>query len=66
MRQSGLFDLSNHMKQLSKDRDPLEVLARAVDFKAFRPTLVSALGYLDGSKGGRQLYDPVVTRAWNG
>ena len=60
MRQSGLFGLSDHMKRLSADGDPLEVLARVVDFEAFRPTLVAALAYSDGAKGGRPPYDPVV------
>lgn len=60
MRQAGLFGLSDHMKRLSADGDPLEVLARIVDFEAFRPTLVAALGYSDGTKGGRPPYDPVV------
>ena len=31
-----------------------------VDFDAFRPTLVAALAYSDGAKGGRPPYDPVV------
>lgn len=60
MRQSGLFGLSDHMKRLSGDGDPLEVLARVVDFEAFRPTLVAALAYADRAKGGRSPYDPVV------
>lgn len=60
MQQAGLFGLSDHMKRLSADGDPLEVLARIVDFEAFRPTLVAALGYSDGTKGGRPPYDPVV------
>lgn len=60
MRQSGLFGLSDHMKRLSADGDPLEVLARAVDFEAFRPPLVAALAYSDGAEGGRPPYDPVV------
>lgn len=42
----------------SADGDPLEVLARVVDFEAFRPTLVSVLAYSDGAKGGRPPYDP--------
>lgn len=68
------------MKRLAADGDPLEVLARVVDFEAFRPTLVAALDYSDGAKGGRPPYDPVVmlkcwcwrrrttspTLAWNG
>lgn len=60
MRQAGLFGLSEHMKRLSADGDPLEVLARVVDFEAFRPTLMLALAYSDGAKGGRPPYDPVV------
>ena len=60
MRQSEFFGLSDHMKRLSADGDPLEVLARVVDFEAFRPTLVAALAYADGAKGGRPPYDPVV------
>lgn len=60
LRQSGLFGLSDHMKQRSADGDPLEVAARLVDFEAFRPTLVAAWAYADGSKGGRPPYDPVV------
>lgn len=51
MRQSGLFGLSDHMKRLSADGDPLEVLARVVDFEAFRPTLIGVLVYSDGAKG---------------
>lgn len=60
MRQAGLFGLSEHMKRLSADGDPLEVLARVVDFEAFRPILTAALAYSDGAKGGRPPYDPVV------
>lgn len=45
MRQSGLFGLSDHMKRLSADGDPQDVLARVVDFETFRPTLVAALAY---------------------
>jgi len=46
----GLFGLSDHMKRLSADGDPLEVLARVVDFEAFRPTLVAAWAYADGAR----------------
>lgn len=35
-------------------------MARVVDFEAFRPVLDAALGYADGSKGGRPPYDPVT------
>ena len=60
MRQAGLFGLSDHLKRLSEVGDPLEVMARAVDFEAFRPALDAALAYGDGSKGGRPPYDPVA------
>ena len=60
MRQAGLFGLSDHLRRLSAHGDPLEVLARVVDFEAFRSTLDAALGYSDGAKGGRPPYDPVT------
>lgn len=60
MKQSGLFGLSEHLKRLSAHGDPLEQLGRIVDFEAFRPTLIAALAYGDGAKGGRPPYDPVA------
>lgn len=59
MRQSHLFSLSEHLQLLSRDGDPLEVLAGTVDFERFRPLLVEGLGYSDGKKGGRPPFDPV-------
>lgn len=59
MRQAGLFGLSEHLEQLSKDGDPLEVLEATVDFEHFRGRLVEGLGYGDGAKGGRPPFDPV-------
>jgi transposase, IS5 family len=60
MRQAGLFGLSDHLKRLSANGDPLEELVRIIDFEAFRPTLVAALAYSEGTKGGRPPYDPVA------
>jgi IS5 family transposase len=60
MRQAGLFGLSEHLKRLSAHGDPLEGLSRIIDFEVFRPTLVAALAYGDGAKGGRPPYDPVA------
>ena len=60
MRQAGLFGLPDHLRRLSATGDPLEVLAQAVDFEIFRAPLEAALGYSDGSKGGRPPYDPVT------
>ena len=59
MRQAGLFGLSEHLKRLSVYGDPLEEPGRIIDFEVFRPTLVAALAYGDGAKGGRPPYDPV-------
>ena len=53
MHQAGLFGLSDHLKRHSAHGDPLEVLARVVDFEPFRPTLTAALAYGDGLKGGQ-------------
>lgn len=60
MRQSGLFGLSEHLKRLSANGDPLEELNRLIDFEIFRPALVTALSYGDGSRGGRPPYDAVA------
>src|SRR5918993_5655731 len=60
MMQVGFFDLPDHLRRLSEAGDPLETMARAVDFEAFRPVLEQALAYGDGAKGGRPPYDPVI------
>lgn len=60
MHAPGLFDLTDHLERLSVTGDPLEALERHVDFEAFRPVLVSALGYGKRPKGGRPPYDPVT------
>jgi hypothetical protein len=60
MGQLGLFDLPDHLKRLSEAGDPLEEMARVIDFEAFRPTLETALAYGDGATGGRPPYDPVA------
>jgi len=60
MKVSGLFGIGEHLKRLSETGDPLETLAKIIDFEAFRPVLDAGLGYSDGSKGGRPPYDPVV------
>ena len=59
MNPESLFSLSDHLERLSKDGDPLEVLAATIDFEYFRGWLVEGLGYGDGSKGGRPPFDPV-------
>ena len=60
MHTAGLFDLSDHLERLSQSGDPLEALERHVDFEAFRPVLIKALGYGERPKGGRPPYDPVT------
>ena len=60
MEPMGLFALPDHLSRLSNTGDPLEVLDQVVDFEQFREPLERALGYADGSKGGRPPYDPVV------
>ena len=45
MRQAGLFGLPDHLRKLSATGDPLEVLAKVVDFEIFRAPLEAALGY---------------------
>jgi len=60
MKQAGLFGLSDHLKRLSANGDPLEELGRIVDFEALRPLLDAALSYSDGKKGGRPPYDAVA------
>jgi IS5 family transposase len=59
MNPSSLFGLTEHLAQLSKHGDPLEVLDATVDFEYFRGWLVEGLGYGDGAKGGRPPFDPV-------
>ena len=59
MERRGFFSLSEHLDQISKDGDPLEVLEATVDFDYFRGWLVEGLGYGDGAKGGRPPFDPV-------
>ena len=60
MRQAGLFGLPDHLRKLSSTGDPLEALAKVVDFEIFREALETALDYSDGSKGGCPAYDPVA------
>lgn len=57
---NSFFSLNDHLEQLSKDGDPLEVLDATVDFEYFRGWLVDGLDYGDGSKGGRPPFDPVL------
>ena len=44
MHPRSLFSLAEHLERLSKDGDPLEVLAATVEFERFRPLLIKWLG----------------------
>lgn len=57
MKQSGLLGLSDHLTHLSANGDPLEELARIVDFEGFRPILENVLAYSYGAMGDRPSYD---------
>jgi transposase, IS5 family len=59
-RQPGLFDVDERLRRLSDIGDQLEAFAAVVDFEMFRPDLVAALNYSDGTKGGRPPFDPVL------
>lgn len=58
--QPGFFDLEHHYERLSAAGDPLERLAAAVNFEAFRYRLEKALKRSDRAKGGRPPYDSVL------
>ena len=58
--QPGFFDADERLKALSAVGDPLERLAKVVDFELFRPELEAALARSDRSKGGRPPYDAVL------
>ena len=58
--QPGFFDGDERLKALSAAGDPLERLAKVVDFEVFRGELEAALSRSDLPKGGRPPYDPVV------
>jgi transposase, IS5 family len=59
-RQPGLFDVDERLRRLSDIGDQLEAFAAVVDFEMFRPDLVTALNYSEGTKGGRPPFDPVL------
>jgi IS5 family transposase len=59
-RQPGFFDGDERLKALSAAGDPLERLARVIDFELFRSDLEAALSRSDRSKGGRPPYDAVL------
>ena len=58
--QLDLFDVDDRLKRLSDLGDRLEAFRAAVDFELFRAELNVALGYSNGSEGGRPPFDPVM------
>jgi IS5 family transposase len=58
--QPGFFDGDERLKALSAAGDPLERLARVIDFEVFRGDLEAALSRSDRAKGGRPSYDAVL------
>jgi IS5 family transposase len=58
--QPSFFDLDERYRALSAAGDPLERLAKLVDFELFRTEFEQALQRSDRSKGGRPPYDPVL------
>ena len=58
--QPGFWDVQDRLRELSAQGDPLEKLARTVDFELFRGELTTALGTREGGKGGRPAFDPVL------
>ena len=49
---TGIFDGDERLKALSAAGDPLERLAKVVDFEVFRGELEAALSRSDRAKGG--------------
>src|SRR5689334_3430496 len=58
--QTGFFELDERYRALSAAGDPLQRLAKVVDFELFRGELEMALRRSDRSKGGRPPYDAVL------
>ncbi len=58
--QPGFLDLEDRLAGLSKTGDPLERLARVVDFEISRAELGRALGRSERAKAGRPPSDAVL------
>lgn len=58
--QRGFFDLDERYAALSAAGDPLERLARVVNFEAFRAGLDAALLRSERARGGQPPYDAVL------
>ena len=60
MSQAGFFDFQQRKDQLDAHGNPLKALEDAVDFEAFRPTLVKVRAKERKSGAGRKPYDVVL------
>jgi IS5 family transposase len=59
--QTSFFDESKRLAALSRLRDPLEELAKHIDFEIFRPTLTDALRKAERkSPAGRNPLDVIL------
>lgn len=60
MAQAGFFDFEQRKEQLDAHGNPLRVLEDALDFEAFRPTLLRVRDRDRKSNAGRKPYDVVL------
>lgn len=60
MSQAGFFDFEQRKDQLDAHGNPLKVLEDAIDFEAFRPTLMKVRERDRKSNAGRPSYDVVL------
>ena len=59
-KQLSLWDVDNHLAEISADGVPLEKLSATVDFDRFRPIFEKAAGHPHGAKSGRPALDVVL------
>lgn len=60
MHPRSLFSLSKPQERQSKDGDPVDVLAGAVEFEHFRPPVIKVFSYSNGAKDRRPPFDPLA------
>lgn len=60
MSQAGFFDFENRLDQLNNCGNPLAILAEAIDFERFRPTLEQLRDKDRKSNAGRKPYDVIL------
>ena len=71
MELEGIFALSDHLEQVKRDDNKLEIVEELVDFESWRGLLTEQLGYGDNPQGGRPPFDCVamakllILQQWN-